>query len=65
MAVRRVSGCKGCGLSPCFGCTEIELICDHCECEVEKLYKRDGEQVCEDCYKELAFEDAEEIDIEE
>lgn len=65
MAVRRVSGCVGCGLSPCYHCTELELICDDCGSEVENLYKLDGRQVCEDCYKESAFENAEEVDYEE
>lgn len=62
--IRRIDGCVGCGLLPCHHCTELEIICDECECEVENLYKWDDEQLCEDCYKARAFEDAEEVDYE-
>lgn len=27
--------------------------CDKCECEIEEIYEVDGEELCEDCLKEL------------
>lgn len=60
--IKKISGCVSCGLSPCYHCEDYELTCDHCEQEVEALYRYNKEQVCEECFKELAFEDAEEID---
>ena len=39
-------GCMG---SACPYRNVPHLYCDKCEEEVEKLYKYDGEEICEDC----------------
>lgn len=52
--------CCGCAVPgyPCIGksCSRLRvprLYCDRCECEEDKLYDVDGEQVCEDCLREM------------
>ena len=62
--VRRVPDCMGCDMPGCIHCTTLELTCDGCEEQVEKLYDFKGEQLCEDCYKNAAFDDAKEVDYE-
>ena len=39
-------GCMG---SACPNRNVPHLYCDKCDEEVEKLYKYDGEEICEDC----------------
>ena len=58
MGKRIEDACVGCGL-PCttrceyYGKKSAILVCDHCGCEPDELYKVDGEEVCEDCLKEM------------
>lgn len=61
--IRTVDGCVGCGQKPCYFCTELELVCDACEEVVESLYWLDDEQLCEECWKETAFQDADEVKL--
>lgn len=59
--IRTIDGCVGCGLSSCRYCKEIEFVCDSCEEVVDSLYWLDDEQVCEKCWKEFAFLDADKV----
>ena len=49
--------CCDCG-QPCFGNACINrnvphLYCDECGYEVDDLFEYDGQQICEDCLKEI------------
>ena len=52
----------------CVGCTDLGLhcigshcrnrnvevhYCDKCDCEIDEIYEVDGEELCEDCLKEM------------
>ena len=56
---KALKGCQvGCDL-PCIreGCPYwggVELICDECGCESEKLYKYNGRELCEECLENLS-----------
>ena len=48
--VRQVNNCVGCEV--CMQCGadhQIELVCDECGFEADKLYEYDNEQMCENC----------------
>jgi hypothetical protein len=54
--VKYESGCVDCGF-PCIGmaCRHYRvkvLKCDNCRQEVDKLYKYDGKELCEECVLE-------------
>ena len=55
---RLVDNCQGCGMTPCLHCTAYEYVCDSCGEDVDTLYKLGGEEYCEECYGEMAFDDA-------
>jgi hypothetical protein len=52
---KEVSGCVGCGLSPCYHCKGLEITCDECGSEIDsyyEIYDVDGEELCEECLKD-------------
>lgn len=53
--IERVSGCKGCGLRPCFDCMEVVYTCDCCSKEVDELYVFENDQLCDKCYIKESF----------
>lgn len=43
---------------PCLGdsCSLVNVpvrYCDKCDCELDDIYEVDGEELCEDCLKEM------------
>lgn len=57
---KEVSACVGCGILPCYHCTEIAYICDWCNEESAELYEFEGDEVCYDCLKKEVNENFEE-----
>lgn len=53
--IEYVSGCKGCGMSPCYDCQEVVFTCDSCNKEQDELYELEEEQLCSDCYMQEIF----------
>ena len=55
--IRYENQCVDCGL-PCFSSCPYKNVevhyCDHCDAEMyEEIYQVDGEELCEDCLKEM------------
>ena len=66
--IREENDCCGCAVPayPCLGnaCPRrhtIHMICDECGEEVERLWDYKGDQLCEDCVREHAFDDLTEV----
>ena len=58
--VRRESHCVGCAVPgyPCLGssCPNLKVevhYCDHCDEEIEEIFVVDGEELCEECLKNM------------
>ena len=55
--IKTVNECVNCGL-PCLGDTcpnrhVTRCYCDRCGDETDELYEVDGEDLCEDCLKDM------------
>ena len=58
--VRYENQCCGCATEsyPCLGgaCPNVRVpvhYCDQCDCELDDVYEVDGEELCEDCLKNM------------
>ena len=58
--VRRENLCVGCAVPgyPCRGssCPNLQVevhYCDHCDEEIEEIFVVDGEELCEECLKNM------------
>ena len=58
--IRYEDRCCGCATEsyPCIGsaCSlrNVEVhYCDYCKCELDEIYNVDGDELCEDCLKDL------------
>lgn len=60
--ISRERSCQGCGQRPCYGCTELKLVCDSCEVETDELYVIDSEQYCRKCAIETLLDSVTVID---
>ena len=58
--VKYENQCCGCATPnyPCLGdsCSLVNVpihYCEKCDCELDDIYEVDGEELCEDCLKEM------------